>query len=74
MKRENAQQYQKLFQDVRKILNRVDPEELGPGTIGGAPTSEYDAETALILSYVVHNQEDIQVNDHRRRRWPETLG
>lgn len=79
MKRENVQEYQKLFQDVRRILNQIDPEQLSPGAISGAPVNEYDAEVALILSYVIHNQEAIKINkdllvNQINMIWEESFG
>jgi len=55
-------QYKKLFQDVRKIINEIDPEDLSPGQVDGSPVDEYDQEVQLIVNFIIHNQEEIKLD------------
>lgn len=58
--RKRSADYQELFGKIRAILNRYDPAGLNPGT--EAPIDEYDAETASIVAYLLHNQEVIKLH------------
>jgi len=79
MKKEFKIEYKKLFENIRKIINDIDPESLSPGQEGGAPVDEYDREVESILSFLIHNQEEIKVRNHLlieqvNKIWQESFG
>ena len=55
-------QYRELFEKVREVINKYDPEGLDPGKEDGTPIDEYDAEAAAIVAFVIHNLEEIKLN------------
>lgn len=72
-------EYRNLFINVSEIINKIDPEDLEPGAKNGAPLNEYDAETAKIVAYIVHNQEEIKLNKGNLTNkisqvWEESFG
>lgn len=77
--REAKAQYKALFEKVRAIINKHDPFGFDPGSQEGAPVDEYDPETGPIVTFLVHRQEEIKVNnellvDEINRVWKEMFG
>lgn len=55
--------YKNLFNKVRLVMIEHDPMGLEPGKIDGTPRDEYDMEAAKIVAFLIHNLEDIKINN-----------
>jgi len=78
-KKEFKNQYKYIFNQLRTILNEIDPEGLSPDRTEGAPVSEYDQEIAQILNYLEHNMESIKLNhlclvNYINQLWNDSFG
>lgn len=62
MKRKHCE-YKEMFLEIRKLLNKIDPEGLEPGKKNGAPIDEYDPVVNRLVKYVLHYQENIKINN-----------
>ena len=64
MNKNSKEDYKKSVKTLRNILNGVDPEGFAPGQEDGTPIDEYDAEAAKIYNFVIHNLEEIKLNNN----------
>ena len=79
VKKAGQDRYKELFKKVRAIIDKHDPAGLSPGTREGTPVDEYNSETAVITTFLIHNQEEIKLDrkiliDEINRVWQEYFG
>lgn len=71
--------YKQSINKLRCIFNEVDPESLNPGESDGTPEDEYDDEIVKVYNFILHNMEEIKLNntllvDEINKIWTEYFG